>query len=119
MSCLTFSHHCELRVQPCEYLKIYTKNNYFHALIYLGGGHNDHRKALVVPGKTLWRPEQLWTFTSGHPSHAGHSSTYTFMTIRVDNHTIERCHCNRTIRLSHYINSVTLNETQFGHPDAF
>eukprot|EP00966_Prymnesium_polylepis_P216271 5006580-Prymnesium_polylepis.1 len=27
-------------------------------------------KALVVPGKALWRPEQLWTFTSGHPSHA-------------------------------------------------
>jgi hypothetical protein len=37
LSGLTFSHHCELRVQPCEYLKIYTKNNYFHAMIYLGG----------------------------------------------------------------------------------
>eukprot|EP00966_Prymnesium_polylepis_P149749 3459090-Prymnesium_polylepis.1 len=31
----------------------------------------------LVPGKTLWRPEQLLTCASGHPSHAGHFSTCT------------------------------------------
>eukprot|EP00966_Prymnesium_polylepis_P249824 5775492-Prymnesium_polylepis.1 len=40
------------------------------------------------------------------------------MTIRVDNHTTERCHYNRTTRLRQEINSVTLHKTQFGHPDA-
>eukprot|EP00966_Prymnesium_polylepis_P080666 1869168-Prymnesium_polylepis.1 len=81
--------------------------------------HKDHINVLVLLGKTLWRPEKLWTCASGHPSHAGHSSTYTFMTIRVDNHTKERRHCNSTTRLSQEINSVTLLATQFGHPDAF
>ena len=41
------------------------------------------------------------------------------MTIRVDNNMTARRHCNMTTRLSQEINSVTLHETQFGHPDGF
>eukprot|EP00966_Prymnesium_polylepis_P223724 5176408-Prymnesium_polylepis.1 len=41
------------------------------------------------------------------------------MTLPVDNQTTERRHCNRNIRRSQETNSVTLYETQFGHPDAF
>eukprot|EP00966_Prymnesium_polylepis_P086882 2010881-Prymnesium_polylepis.1 len=57
----------------------------------------------------MWRPAGKSTRAPPDPfPHGSLLDAHIHMTIRVDNHTTDRRHCNMTNRLSQEINSVTL-----------